>query len=400
MDINNPIVAPDARGVGGRCLLNGVEVPFVSFDVESNAFKSASTFNLTLATSSLPASMGLSNYWSSQTTIRVELSVKLVTAAGTDEKKLIVGNIDSWDFNPAHFEITASGRDFTGLFIDAKSAGESFKNYTSSQIASLLAQRHGLTPVVTATSRRFGEFYQIDSAHLTGEQTEWDLLNQLAAIEGYTTYVDGNSLYFQPTPDPAKAKNYVIRWQPPGSLAYPQCNVSDDLQFTRALTISKGVKVEVKSWNSKRKNKQFVATYPKTTATTSSTTSSSATASATTTSSTTISSTTASTTTTTASSSEQPQLYSIVRNGLSPETADALALSIYNNVVQHEMKFTGSTAGDNLLTPQTLIRVEGTQSPFDQTYYCDSVRRSLSWDAGYTMSISGKNHSPALDASS
>ncbi len=65
----------------------------------------------------------------------------------------MVGNIDSWDFDPAHFEIIASGRDLSGLLIDAKSAGESFKNYTSSQIASLLATRHGLTPVVTATSR-------------------------------------------------------------------------------------------------------------------------------------------------------------------------------------------------------------------------------------------------------
>ncbi len=367
MDLNNPIITSVARSVGGRCLLNGVEVPFVSFDVESNAFKSASTFNLTLATSALPAAMGLQNYWSSQTTIKVELSVKLATAAGTDDKTLIIGNIDSWEYNPAHFEIIASGRDFTGLFIDARSAGESFKNYTSSQIASLLAQRHGLTPIVTATSGRFGEFYQIDSAHLTGEQTEWDLLNQLAAIEGYTTYVQGSNLFFQPIPDVAKADNYVIRWQPPGSLAYSQCNVSDDLQFTRALTISKGVKVEVKSWNSKRKNQQFVATYPKTTTT---------------------------------GSDDQPQLYSIVRNGLSPEAADALALSIYNSITQHEMKFIGSTAGDNLLTPQTLIRIEGTQSPFDQTYYCDSVRRTLSWDSGYSMSISGKNHSPALDTSS
>lgn len=376
MDINNAIVTSGVRGVGGSCLLDGVDVPFVSFNVQSNSFRQASTFSLTLATSALPASRELLNYWSTQTIIKVELSVKLVTESGTSEKKLMVGNIDNWDFDPARFEIIASGRDLSGLLIDAKSAGESFKNYTSSQIASLLATRHGLTPVVTATTARFGEFYQIDSAHLTGEQTEWDLLNQLAVIEGYTTYVDGNSLYFQPTPDSAKADNYVIRWQPPGSLAYPQCNLSDDLQFTRALTLSKGVKVEVKSWNSKRKNKQFTATYPKTTtATTKSST-------------------------TTSSSDVQPQIYSIVRNGLTPETADALALSIYKNIVQHEMKFTGSTSGDNLLTPHTLIRVEGTQSPFDQTYYCDSVRRSLSWDAGYTMTISGKNHSPALEASS
>jgi len=371
MDVNNPIVTPSVRKIGGRCLLNGVEVPFVSFDVDTNSYRGASTFNLTLAPSALPASMGMLNYWAVQTTIKVELSVMIITDSGTDEKKLIVGNIDNWQFDPARFEITADGRDFTALLIDAKSAGESFKNYTSSQIATMLAERHGLTPVVTATTGRFGEFYQIDSAHLTGEQTEWDLLTTLAGIENFTTYIDGNNLYFQPVPDPAKANNYVIRWQPPGALSYPQCNISDDLQFSRALTISKGVTVEVLSWNSKRKNKQFMASYPKYAKSVNP-----------------------------GSSTAKTQVYRIIRNGLSPESANALAQSVYKNIVQHEMKFSGSTAGDNLLTPQTLVRIEGTQSPFDQIYYCDSVRRSLNWDSGYTMSISGKNHSPALDVSS
>ncbi|WAT04109.1 hypothetical protein O1V64_17920 [Rouxiella badensis] len=72
MDINNAIVTSGVRNIGGRCLLNGVEVPFVTFDVESNSFRSASTFNLTLATSALPDAMGLLNYWSTQTTIKVE----------------------------------------------------------------------------------------------------------------------------------------------------------------------------------------------------------------------------------------------------------------------------------------------------------------------------------------
>ncbi len=371
MDVNNPIVSSGARGISGRCLLNGVEVPFVGFDVDSNSFRGASTFNLTLATSALPASMGMLNYWAVQTTIKVELSVLIKTDSGTDEKKLITGNIDNWDFDPARFEITADGRDFTALMIDAKSAGESFKNYTSSQIATIIAQRHGLTPVVTATQGRFGEFYQIDSAHLTGEQTEWDLLTTLAGIENYVVYVEGSTLYFKPVPDQAKADNYVIRWQPPGALMYPQCNMSEDLQFSRALTISKGVTVEVLSWNSKRKNKQFVASYPK-----------------------------AAKTVTPGNSTAKTQVYRIIRNGLTPEAANALAQSIYKNIVQHEMKFSGSTAGDNLLTPNNLVRIEGTQSPFDQLYYCDSVRRSLNWDSGYTMSISGKNHSPALDVSS
>jgi phage protein D len=368
MDVNNPIITPSARHITGRCLLNGTEVPFVSFDVDSNSFRGASTFNLTLAVSALPKGMGLLTWWANQTTITVQIFATITTIAGKDEKQLIVGNIDNWHFSPAKFEITADGRDFVGQLIDAKSAGESFKNYTSSEIASMLATRHGLTPVVTATKGLYGEFYQIDSAHLTGEQSEWDLLTTLAAIEGYQVYVDGYNLHFQPAVDPAKTPNYVVRYQPPGLLAYPQANVSDDLDFNRALTISKGVTVEVLSWNSKRKNKQFVASYPK-----------------------------AAKSVTPGNAVAKTQVYRVVRNGLDPGAAATLAQSIYNSIVQHEMKVSGSTAGDNLLTPQTLLRIEGTQSPFDQVYYCDSVRRSMSWDGGYSMSFTAKNHSPALE---
>lgn len=368
MDVNNPIVESSARLISGRCRLNGTEVPFVSFSVEDNRFRGASTFDLTLAVSALPDNMQLLNWWSVQTTVRVELYASVITRSGTDEKRLITGNIDNWHYDPARFEITADGRDFVGLLIDAKSAGESFKNYTSSQIATLLAQRHGLNPVVTATKQRFGEFYQIDSAHLTGEQTEWDLLTTLASIENFQVYVDGDNLHFEPITETEKADNYVIRWQPPGALAYPQCNTSDDLSFSRALTISKGMTVEVLSWNAKRKNKQFVASYPK-----------------------------YAKGTTPGNATAKTQVYRIIRNGLSPEAASALAQTIYRQVVEHEMKFSGSTAGDNLLTPQTRVRIEGTESPFDQLYWCDCVRRTLSWENGYTMSINGKNHSPALE---
>ncbi|MCA1179778.1 MULTISPECIES: type IV secretion protein Rhs [unclassified Pantoea] len=368
MDINNLIIESSARHISGRCRLSGTEVPFVSFSVEDVGFRGASTFDLVLASSALPANMQMLNWWATQTTITVELYASIITLSGTDEKKLIIGNIDSWHYDPARFEILADGRDFTALMIDAKSAGESFKNYTSSQIATMLAQRHGLKPVVTATTQRIGEFFKIDSTHLTGEQTEWDLITTLAAIENYSVYIDGENLHFEPIKDSSKEDNYVIRWQPPGSLAYPQCNMSDDLSFSRALTISKGVTVEILSWNAKRKNKQFVASYPK-----------------------------YAKGSTPGNSNSKTQVYRVIRNGLSPEDANELAQTIYQQVVQHEMKFSGSTAGDNLLTPHTLVRVEGTQSPFDQRYWCDSVRRSMSWENGYTMSVSGKNHSPALE---
>lgn len=368
MDVNHPITASSARHVSGRCLLNGNSVPFVSFSIESNAFRGAGTFELTLAISALPPAMQLLSWWAVQATIRVELFISIVTPAGIDEKKHITGNIDTWHYEPARFEITAEGRDYTAKLIDAKTPGESFKNLTSSQIASALAKRHGLKPVVTATTQRVGEYYQIDSTHLTGEQSEWDLITGLAAIENFSVYVEGENLHFEPKRAPASDGHYIIGWLPPGEQGYPRCNVSDDLSFSRALTISKGVTVEVLSWNAKLKNRQFIATYPG-----------------------------PAHGTLPGKAIAEKQVYRVIRNGLTPAAALELARSIYSQIVQHEMTFSGSVPGDNLLMPDTYIRIEGTKSPFDQVYHCDRVRRTLSWETGYRMHISGKNHSPALD---
>ncbi|HHL2824785.1 TPA: type IV secretion protein Rhs [Citrobacter murliniae] len=368
MDVNNPVIMPAVRGISGRCYLNGVSVQFKSFDVVSNGFRGASTFSVELAVSGLPANMQLS-WWAAQTTITVELWADIKTASGTDSKSLIKGNIDTWDFDPARFVITCDGRDFAALFIDAKTAGETFKNYTSSQIAEILAKRQGLKSSVKPTASKFGEFYQIDSAHLTGEQTEWDLLITLAGLEDYSVWVEGDTLYFQPEANQMTGDNYVIHYQPPGvAYNYPQANVSEDLRFSRALTISKGVTVEVMSWSAKRKNKQFTAYYPK-----------------------------KARGATPGASTPKTQVYRIIRNGLTPEQAQTLAEKIYRDIVLHELKFSCSTAGDNLLTPRTLVRIEGTGSLFDQEFWCDSVTRHMSWDNGYVMSVTGKNHSPALE---
>lgn len=359
---------PAVRQISGRCVLNGHRVPFVSFSVEDTAYRGASVFDLKLAISALPAEMSLLSWWAKQKVIRTELTVCVGEASGTRERKLITGEIDQWHYTPGRFAITAEGRDLTARLIDAKVTGESFRNMTCSEIATQIATRRGLKPRVTPTRHRYGEFYQIDTAHLTGEQTEWDILTSLAGFENFIVRVEGEELYFGPAEQAQSGEDYVIRWQPPGTLAYPRCNMSDDLTFSRALTISGGVTVEVLSWNAKRKNRQFMVTYPQ--------------------------------------KSHHPspggavtkgKVWRVVRNGLTPETAQTLARSLYQQIIQHEMKFTGSVAGDTVLTPHTRVRIEGTNSPFDQHYHCDRVRRTVSCDTGYTMTLSGRNHSPALE---
>lgn len=374
MDMNDPIVIPNARQISGRCLLNGIEVPFVSFDVDENAMNAADTFSLTLASSALPKDMGLMQWWAEQTKITVTLFASITTAKGKDEKQLIVGHVDSMHYHPGRFEITLDGRDFTGLMIDYKSAGESYKNYTPSQIATMIAEGHGLNPVVTPFNKwRFGEFMNSDVAHLTGEQTDWDLLCNIAGFINYRVYVDGYDLHFEPMPaDPTEktADQYVIRYVPKDTLAYPQANVSDDLEFNRALSITKGLVVEVMSWQVRKKSqKQFTASFP----------------------------TKGSTSAKPGTARAKTQVYRIVRQGLTPQAAASLAQSMYQQISKHEMKMSCSTAGDNILNSKMMIRVEGTNSPFDQLYYCDSIRRSVSWGSGYTMAIQAKNRSPLLE---
>lgn len=374
MDKNNPIVTPNARQISGRCLLNGIEVPFISFDVDNNAMNAADTFSLTLASSALPKEMSLAKWWAEQTKITVTLFVSITTAKGKDEKQLIVGHADKMRLNLARGQITLEGRDFTGLMIDYKSVGESYKNYTASQIATMIAKSHGLNPVVTPFNKwRFGEFMNSDVAHLTGEQTDWDLLCNIAGFINYRVYVDGYDLHFEPMPpDPTEktADQYVIRYVPKGTLAYPQANVSDDLEFERNLSITKGLVVEVMSWQVRKKSqKQFTASFP----------------------------TKGSTSTKPGTARAKSQVYRIIRQGLTPQAAASLAQSMYQQISKHEMKMSCSTGGDNILNSKMMILVEGTNSPFDQLYYCDSIRRSLSWSSGYTMTIHAKNRSPLLE---
>lgn len=348
--------------MSGYVLLAGVEVPFVSWDVDQNSFYSSDTFSIVFALSDMPADTGTLNWWSSQTEIEISITAAIIGQNSCDMKNLIIGGVDKWYFNPAKFEVHAEGRDYTGKFIDTKTS-EKFSNYTTSQVATLLAQRHGLTPVVTATTTSVGGITKYDHTHLTDERTEWDLLSYFAGLDGFQVYVTGNELHYEPALDPDTADQYVIHWHAANLIAYPVSNVKEDLQFERDLTLAKGVTVEVRSW---KNGKAYTETYP----------TSSAKGIA------------------PGQSVAKRQVYSIVRSGLDRQGAQNLAQSLHKQITMHEMRMSGSMPGDNLLTVSTIIRVEGTDSAFDQLYYPDSIRRSMSYESGYSMSFTAKNHNP------
>lgn len=86
------------------------------------------------------------------------------------------------------------GRDFAARLIDTEFS-VAFAERTASDIATMLAEKHGLTPEVTATT-------MVIEKDLYKDRKEWAILQELADREGFVCYVKKNkTLYFGPRKD-------------------------------------------------------------------------------------------------------------------------------------------------------------------------------------------------------
>lgn len=350
----------------GVVKVNGIALPgWIEWEVNNNSHYQSDTFRVTFALSQLPPEYGAA-WWASQTAVTIEVLAGFPADPDNFTASQLVswiyGNVDEVDFDPVGTTVTVSGRDLTSLLIDTKTT-EAWKDKTSSEVATLLASRHGLTPVVTDTTTKTGRIYELDHVHMNDQRSEWDLLTYLASKEEFVAYVKGLELHFEPKPDPSEAP-YTLQWEPGTSdRAAPAFN-GKSINFTRNLTIAKGISVTVRSWNAKQK-KGFTAVFPK------------------------------------AAKSITPgnatvrggiQSYVFVKAGMDQQKADEFAQNKHRELTRHEMKLQASLPADDLLTPNCLVQVVGTSSLFDQTYFPDSVTRRMSVGEGYVMTLTAKNH--------
>lgn len=352
----------------GLVKINGdVASGWNSWEVDNNTFYQADTFRV-----SFPLSVSNdAAWWAAQKEIFVEIAAGFPADPGrfdaSELNSLIYGKVDDLTYDPVDRVIKLCGRDLTSVFIDAKTT-EKWQNLTSSQIAEQLALRHGMIPKVVDTTTRAGKYYEIDHARLTDERSEWDLLAWLAHEERYVVYVKGNELHFEPQPKESQ-NPYVLRWESPtDDRGFPIFN-GKSISFSRNLTVARGVVVTVRSWNTKNK-KAFNVTFP----------------------------THKAKGTAPGKSSPPAQNYYFTIPGLTPEEALQRAQSKHKEITQHEMRLHASMPADNLLKVTDIIRVEGTGSAFDQTYYPESINRAMSLSDGYTMTVSAKNVSPENQA--
>ena len=327
-------------------LVNGVVLAgAMEADVSSNSHYAADRFRVRTA---LRADDPL--IWS-QAQMLVEVRMGLDGAWAS----LVSGAVDRLDIDPVQGLVELEGRDLTAGLIEARTQ-ETFSNRTASEIATLLAQRQGLSADVAATSTPVGRYYQDEHDRITLDQfshatTEWDLLVFLARQEGFNVWVDGTMLHFQPQ---AAAGAGAVTLGPGDCM---------DLRLERSLTLARDIEVVVKSWNTRQQVAFTQTAHARGKAGHD-------------------------------IASGKVQRYVYVRPNLTPQDALQLAQRLLADLTRHERVVRATLPGELVLTPRSQVLLQGTGTDFDQLYYVAEIDRRLSVSRGFLQTIRVKNSSP------
>lgn len=353
--------APALRHPRVAAKLNGTRLDdhLEAITVQTNRYRQADGFTLTLRldeTGTGPASVAMLSD-------TAEMAVEILAGDPQPTVLLIEGRVDDVEIDEGRREVRLSGRDRTADLLDARTA-EKWPNRTASEIATELAQKHGLTPVVTRTTKRSGLYYEREYSRLETEVTEWSLLVFLAEQEGFDVYVRGRELHFAPPQDEAKAPRWVLDYQAiKGAPAYPRGPVGS-FYMRRALTVARDIEVRVISWNSSlgraitakaRADRSARRSRPQSQAST--------------------------------------QVYVIRRAGLTEEQASRLAQQQLETITRQERALdVDGVPADVRLTPEHLLILKGTGTAFDQSYRLDAI--DWEYRDGFSMRLRARNVAP------
>jgi hypothetical protein len=87
--------------------------------------------------------------------------------------------------------------------------------------------------------------------------------------------------------------------------------------------------------------------------------------------------------------------YVYVVPNLTPDKALQLAQRRLGELTRHERMILAEMPGEVTLTPRTQVRLEGTGTSFDQTYWIDEIQRHLHVARGFSQIVRARNASPA-----
>jgi phage protein D len=360
-----------------QVLVNGVAIPALSAEVNSNNYYHADSFKFSVVTSDprvINAGRG-ARFWGADTSggssspVMVNIQVDAGASQQPNWVSLITGRVDNVDFDPVLNIVELDGRDNTALFIEARTF-ETYPNQTSSQVVTALAQAQGLTANVQATTTLIDRYYQTDHTktalgNFARATTQWDLIVFLAEREGFNAWVSGNTLNFQPEAPPTQSPFMVT--VDPNSNPWVSTNV-ETIKCKRSLNLARDIQVTVLTWNSRQK-KSFKVT-AKATGTKSASAGSSGTA-----------------------AQSQTQNYVFTRPNLTHAQAQNWANQKLAQISQHERVVIVTMAGETNLTPRQGLQVQGTGTNWDIAYYISEISRTIDVE-GFHETVQAKNSSP------
>jgi hypothetical protein len=218
-----------------------------------------------------------------------------------------------------------------------------------------MANRCGLTADVDSTPGLVGQYYQIEhtktalsafSRHANG----WDLLAELADLEGYDLWVDGTTLHFKSLSGGEPKIYNVCYVAPEAGSSSPELTISD-LSMERAAGLSGPIQVTVASWNSRQRH-QVTGTFPLL-----------------------------------SDGGPDAKRFMVLKPNLLSDQAEALAKITYMQMRAHQLVITGTMAGELDLTPRHRLRLSGTGTGWDGIYRLDQIERQISFDRGFVQHI-------------
>ncbi len=305
-----------------QVLADGAALPgAVSAEVHSNNHLAADRFRVRFAAQGLnPADLG------------GRLDVQVGLDGGWSS--LLLGTADSVHFDPIRGTLDVEGRDLSAALVEAR-VDETFANRTSSEVAELLAARHGLEADVTATSVTIGRLYGSDREQLTMGQfaraaTEWDLLAALARQEGFDLFMDGARLHFGP-----------VDGADPVVLPVGGC-VSMEMEHRLALA---DVQVQVRSWGTRAG------------------------------------------TVVSATAGAGSRRHGVVRPNLPQDEAQKLAERTLADLRRHEWAAHVVMPGELALTARSRVQVQGAGAGWDQVFAVSEIGRQLDVRRGFSQRL-------------
>jgi phage protein D len=329
--------------------INGQTFPITTGSASQTATKKSATFSGVIPMGTPGALTLLASLGENDASIFVQ--------SGGAAKALVVGEIDNVDFDYIGGNMTVSGRCKSAKLHQTKSA-EKWVNKKNPDIVKDIAGRVGLTADVGESTVDAGKYVNIDWSKLTDGISFATILHKIAEVEGARWWTNGGKLFFKSDSDSATAYPITYSAQNKGGSVNGKSADFLQLRIRRNVQAGKSVKVDVKSWNT-RKKKAFTGTQ-------------------------------------TIGGAGGTTNYVYHVPGLDQAHADKHAKSKAKEHSRHELTVHVSCVGDPEIDIAQKLRLRGTD--FDQDFEMDSIGHSFGLQ-GHTMSISAKSAKAGRKAS-